>query len=73
MAAGVLFIEPRRPKPAPSVIAYAYMLRHATGFKLANDGHDTPPLQAYMGHKNIQNTARYTALAPGRFKHFWRD
>lgn len=52
---------------------HAHMLRHATGFKLANDGHDTRSIQAYMGHANIANTARYTALAPGRFKDFWRD
>jgi hypothetical protein len=35
------------------------------------DGH--PSLQAYLGHRNIQNTTRYTALAPDRFKSFWRD
>jgi site-specific recombinase XerD len=35
------------------------MLRHACGFKLANDGIDTRSLQAYLGHSNIQNTARY--------------
>ena len=49
------------------------MLRHATGFKLANDGIDTRSLQAYLGHRNIQNTTRYTALAPDRFKGFFRD
>ena len=27
----------------------------------------TRALQAYLGHRNIQNTTRYTALAPGRF------
>jgi len=53
--------------------AHAHMLRHATGYKLANDGHDTRSLQAYLGHRNIQNTTRYTALAPDRFKGFWRD
>jgi type 1 fimbriae regulatory protein FimB/type 1 fimbriae regulatory protein FimE len=52
---------------------HAHMLRHATGYKLANDGHDTRSLQAYLGHRNIQNTTRYTALAPDRFKGFWRD
>jgi integrase len=52
---------------------HAHMLRHACGFKLANDGIDTRSLQAYLGHSNIQNTARYTALASGRFKNFWRD
>jgi site-specific recombinase XerD len=50
--------------------AHAHMLRHACGYKLANDGHDTRSLQAYLGHRNIQN---YTALAPDRFKTFWRD
>jgi len=40
--------------------------------KLANDGHDTRALQAYLGHKNIQHTVRYTELAPTRFKDFWR-
>jgi len=47
-------------------------LRHACGYKLANDGHDTRSLQAYLGHKNIQHTVRYTELAPTRFKDFWR-
>ena len=42
-------------------------------YKLANDGVDTRSLQAYLGHKNIQHTVRYTELAPTRFKHFWRD
>jgi site-specific recombinase XerD len=53
--------------------AHAHMLRHACGYKLANDGHDTRSLQAYLGHRNIQNTTRYTALAPDRFRTFWRD
>jgi site-specific recombinase XerD len=48
------------------------MLRHACGSKLANYGHDTRALQAYLGHKNIQHTVRYTELAPTRFKDFWR-
>jgi site-specific recombinase XerD len=46
---------------------------HACGFALANKGHDTRALQAYLGHKNIQHTVRYTELAPTRFKDFWRD
>jgi site-specific recombinase XerD len=52
--------------------AHPHMLRHACGYKLANDGHDTRALQAYLGHKNIQHTVRYTELAPTRFKDFWR-
>ena len=52
--------------------AHPHMLRHACGFALANKGHDTRALQAYLGHKNIQHTVRYTELAPTRFKDFWR-
>jgi type 1 fimbriae regulatory protein FimB/type 1 fimbriae regulatory protein FimE len=48
------------------------MLRHAAGYKLANDGHDTRTLQAYLGHRNIQHTVRYTELAANRFDVFWR-
>ena len=51
---------------------HTHMLRHACGFALANAGHDTRALQAYLGHKNIQHTVRYTELAPTRFKDFWR-
>ena len=53
--------------------AHPNMLRHACSFALANKGHDTRALQAYLGHKNIQHTVRYTELAPDRFKKdFWR-
>jgi site-specific recombinase XerD len=52
--------------------AHPHMLRHSTGFTLANKGHDTRSLQAYLGHRNIQHTVRYTELAPDRFKDFWR-
>ena len=51
---------------------HPHMLRHACGFKLANDGHDTRALQHYLGHKNIQHTVRYTELSPDRFRDFWR-
>jgi site-specific recombinase XerD len=40
--------------------AHAHMLRHACGFALANAGHDTRSLQAYLGHRNIKHTVRYT-------------
>jgi integrase len=52
--------------------AHPHMLRHACGFALANKGHDTRALQAYLGHKNIQHTVRYTELSADRFKDFWR-
>jgi len=52
---------------------HPHMLRHACGYTLANKGHDTRALQAYLGHKNIQHTVRYTEMSPTRFKNFWRD
>jgi site-specific recombinase XerD len=42
---------------------HPHMLRHSTGFKLANDGQDTRAIQHYLGHKNIQYTTLYTQLA----------
>ena len=51
---------------------HPHMLRHATGYALANKGTDTRTLQAYLGHRSIQSTVRYTELAPGRFKNLWR-
>ena len=68
-----------RSKPASKLVpdlgikTRAHMLRHACGYKLANDGHDTRAIQAYLRHRNIQNTTRYTALAPQQFKEFFRD
>lgn len=52
---------------------HPHMLRHAAGYKLANDGHDTRAIQHYLGHKNIAHTVRYTDMAPDRFKGFWKD
>jgi len=52
---------------------HPHMLRHACGYKLANDGQDTRALQHYLGHKNIQHTVRYTELSPERFRSFWED
>jgi integrase len=66
-------VERAAVKADLGIKAHAHMLRHACGFKLANDGIDTRALQAYLGHRNIQNTTRYTALAPDRFKSFWKD
>src|SRR5262245_58491119 len=53
--------------------AHPHMLRHACGYKLANEGHDTRGLQAYLGHKNIQHTVRYSELSPTRFRGWWKD
>ena len=52
---------------------HPHMLRHGCGYALANAGHDTRSIQAWIGHKNIQHSVRYTELAPDRFKDFWRN
>lgn len=56
-----------------SLSVHPHMLRHACGFYLASRGHDTRAIQAYLGHKNIQHTVRYTELSPKRFQEFWLD
>ncbi len=52
---------------------HPHMLRHACGYKLVNDGHDTRSIQHYLGHKNIQHTVHYTELAASCFMDFWQD
>jgi site-specific recombinase XerD len=44
--------------------AHPHMLRHACGYALANKGHDTRAIQAWLGHRSITSTAVYMALAP---------
>ena len=53
--------------------AHAHMLRHACGYYLANQNHDTRSIQAWLGHKNIQHTVRYTELAADRFRDFFGE
>ena len=52
---------------------HPHMLRHSCGYKLANEGVDTRTIQAYLGHKSIQHTVKYTELAPTRFRSLFRD
>jgi integrase len=54
-------------------LVHSHMLRHSTGYKLANDEQDTRAIQCYLGHRSIASTVRYTQLAPDRFKNFWKD
>jgi site-specific recombinase XerD len=67
----------RTPRTAPRtnwpIKAHPHMLRHGCGYALANKGHDTRAIQGWLGHRSITSTAIYTALAPGRFKDFWRE
>ncbi len=51
---------------------HPHMLRHSTGYYLANRGYDTRLVQDYLGHKNIAHTVRYTRTAAVRFEGLWR-
>lgn len=51
---------------------HPHMLRHSTGFYLANKGIPTRTIQAYLGHKSIQHTVRYTELSSAAFNRIWR-
>ncbi len=51
--------------------AHPHQLRHGCGYYLASKGTDTRSIQLYLGHKDIRNTERYTALSPKRFDGFW--
>jgi len=48
-----------------------HQLRHACGYYLANKGIPTRTIQAYLGHANIANTQRYTALSDAAFRGMW--
>ena len=52
---------------------HSHQLRHACGYYLAAQGHDTRAIQDYLGHRNIQHTVRYTQLNSSRFENFWLD
>jgi type 1 fimbriae regulatory protein FimB/type 1 fimbriae regulatory protein FimE len=52
---------------------HPHMLRHSCGYYLANKGTDTRAIQAYLGHRSITHTVRYTELAAGRFEGLWTD
>ena len=52
--------------------AHAQVAAACLRYKLANQtDRSSAAIQAYLGHRNIQNTTRYTALAPQRFKEFF--
>jgi site-specific recombinase XerD len=48
------------------VEVFPHMLRHSTGFALANEGLDTRLIQEFLGHASIVSTQRYTAISPKR-------
>lgn len=49
------------------------MLRHACGYALADQGADTRVIQAYLGHRRIAHTLKYTAERLIEFAPFWPE
>jgi len=45
---------------------HPHMLRHSCGFYMADRSEDVRVMQDWLGHANVQNTVRYSQLAPGR-------
>jgi type 1 fimbriae regulatory protein FimB/type 1 fimbriae regulatory protein FimE len=50
---------------------HAHMLRHSTGYHLADRDRSTRLIQDYLGHRSIASTVRYTELSPTKFKNIW--
>jgi site-specific recombinase XerD len=50
---------------------HPHMLRHSTGFYLANKGYDARLIQDYLGHRDIRHTEIYTRTATARFQGLW--
>jgi type 1 fimbriae regulatory protein FimB/type 1 fimbriae regulatory protein FimE len=48
-----------------------HMMRHSCGYALADRGNDTRLIQEYLGHRSIEHTVGYTALAADRFESLW--
>jgi site-specific recombinase XerD len=51
---------------------HTHMLRHSTGHKLRAQGRHIRDIQEFLGHRNIQNTVRYTKGGGERFRGFGR-
>lgn len=47
---------------------HPHMLRHACGYRLANEGRDAFAIQGWMGHQSLTMTKQYVALSADRFK-----
>lgn len=47
---------------------HAHMLRHTCGYLMTEIGVDIRITQAWLGHREVQNTVRYTKLSPHAYK-----
>jgi integrase len=52
---------------------HPHQLRHALGYYRGEKKVPTRSLAAYMGHKNLNNTAKYAALSSNHFQDWWDD
>jgi type 1 fimbriae regulatory protein FimB len=52
-------------------LVWPHMIRHSTGFTLANAGVTTRVIQDYLGHRNIRHTQLYTRTTAVRFEGLW--
>lgn len=50
---------------------HPHMLRHSTGYHLANTNAGDRVTQDYLGHRNPRHTTRYTRTASSRFEGLW--
>jgi len=48
------------------------MLRHSTGYYLANKGMDLRTMQDYLGHRDPKHPVNYTRVAGSRFEGLWK-
>ena len=56
-----------------SLRIHPHMLRHSTGYALANrEGVTTRDVAEVLGHANMANTKRYAAMNAARFRGIWR-
>jgi type 1 fimbriae regulatory protein FimB/type 1 fimbriae regulatory protein FimE len=62
-----VFAEVGRKAGIPFPV-HCHQARHATGYRLVNEGVDTRTIQGFLGHASIRHTLRYTELAANRFK-----
>jgi len=51
---------------------HPHMLRHSTGYYLANKGTDLRTMQDFLGHRDPKHTMHYTRVAGSRFEGLWK-
>ncbi len=52
---------------------HPHMLRHSKGYQLVNDGRDIRTIQDYFGHRQLNQTARYTEVDYRSIADFGKD